>query len=90
MDERIKALRAKAKHLSPVLQIGKNGVQAGTVDLISRELDARQLIKVKMLPSALPENASKSDRRAIAQKIAEATHALVVEQVGNIIVLYRA
>lgn len=90
MDERILPLRAKAKHLTPVLQIGKNGLQQGNIDLVARELEQRQLIKVKILPSALPAEAKKADRRALAAALAQATRSLLVEQVGNVIVLYKA
>ena len=59
MEKREKNLRSEAKLLTPVLQIGKNGLTQGSIDLIDRELTQRQLIKIKMLKHALPEDATK-------------------------------
>jgi RNA-binding protein len=83
-------LRARAKALTPILQIGKQGVTQGSIDLIDRELTQKKLIKIKMLRGALPEDASKADRRGLAQELASRTRAEVIEQVGNIVVLYRS
>jgi RNA-binding protein len=82
-------LRSKAKMLSPILQIGKNGLTQGSIDLIDRELEQKGLIKIKMLKGSLPEDASKADRKDLAQQMADATHSQIIEQVGNIVVLYR-
>jgi RNA-binding protein len=90
MDQHDKHLRSKAKLLSPILQIGKNGLTQGSLDLISRELEHKQLIKLKLLKGALPDDAAKGDRRALAQEIAVKSKAQLVEQVGNIVVLYKA
>ena len=82
-------LRARAKFLSPILQIGKNGITDGSIDLIDRELEQKNLIKIKMLKAALPESASKADRKQLAQQMAERTRSEIIEQVGNVVVLYR-
>jgi RNA-binding protein len=85
-----KQLRSEAKGLSPILQIGKNGLTAGSIDLIDRELEQKELIKIKLLKAALPEEAAKTARKALAEEIAEKTGAKVIEQVGNVLVLYRS
>lgn len=90
MDKHLKELRASAKVLDPVLQIGKNGLTDGSIDLIDRELEAKQLIKIKLHKSALSLETARSDRAAIAQEIAARTRSQIVEQVGNVIVLYRS
>lgn len=89
MDDQVKQLRSKAKLLTPILQIGKNGLTQGSIDLIDRELEQRQLIKIKLNKGALPEDASKADRKALAAEIAERTGGRIIEQVGSVIVLYR-
>jgi RNA-binding protein len=89
MDTQGKALRAKAKLLTPIMQIGKNGLTQGSVDLIDRELEQKHLIKIKLLKGALPEDASKADRRALANEMAKKSKAVLVEQVGSVVVLYR-
>jgi RNA-binding protein len=83
------ALRSQAKGLSAVLQVGKNGITDGTIDLIDRELEQKRLIKIKLLSSALPEGASKSDRVRMAEDLASRTNSTLVEQVGHVIVLYK-
>jgi putative YhbY family RNA-binding protein len=90
MDIRIRTLRAKAKGLEPTLQIGKSGVQEGNIALIDRELESKHLIKIRFHKGALPEDASKAGRRALAQRLAESTKSVVVEQVGSVVVLYRS
>jgi RNA-binding protein len=87
MDKQL--LRGRAQHLAPLLQIGKNGLTQGSIDLIDRELTQRQLIKIKLLKGSLPEDASKADRRQLAEEIAQKTKAQLVEQIGGIVVLYR-
>jgi RNA-binding protein len=89
MESRLKALRSQAKLLTPILQIGKNGLAQGSIDLIDRELKQRQLIKIKMLKGALPEDASKQDRKELAESIAKATKSHIVELVGSTLVLHR-
>ena len=89
MDTKEKVLRTRAKGLSPSVQIGKNGLTQGSIDQIDHELELRKLIKVKMFAGALPEGASKSDRRALANVMATKTRSQVIEQVGNIVVLHR-
>jgi RNA-binding protein len=89
MEKQIKELRSKAKHLEPILSIGKNGLTQGSIDLIDRELEQRQLIKIKFHRGAF-EEAGKAQRQELAQRIAQASNAKVVELVGNTLVLYRA
>ena len=55
MDHRIKGLRAKAKPLVPIVNVGKNGLTPGVIGLIDRELKDKRLIKVKMLKGASQE-----------------------------------
>ncbi len=89
MESRIKRLRTQSKVLSPILQIGKNGLNDTNIDEIKKELQLRELIKIKMHQSALPENATKIDRQEVAAKIASETGALLVDQIGFVIVLYK-
>jgi len=83
-------LRSQGKLLSPILQIGKNGLSDGSIALIDRELEQKGLIKIKFHKTALPDDASKNDRKGLAQAIAAKTQSQVIEQIGNVVVLYRA
>jgi RNA-binding protein len=86
----IKELRARAKHLRPVMQVGKNGVTQGTLNLINHELSQRQLIKIKLLKGALPEDAKKAQRELLGEELAAKSKATLIEQVGSVVVLYRS
>lgn len=89
MERRVAQLRAQGRLLTPILQIGKNGLTQGSIDLIDRELEQKHLIKIKLLKGALPEDAKKKDRQALGEEIARQARAQIIEQVGSIIVLYR-
>jgi RNA-binding protein len=88
MEKQIKELRSQGKALEPIMNIGKNGVTQGTIDLIDRELEQRQLIKIKLNKTAI-EDGGKTERKALAQEICDKTGAKLVELVGNSLVLYR-
>jgi RNA-binding protein len=96
MSEQLARLRAQAKAIEPVMNIGKNGITQGTIDLLDRELDQRHLVKIKLNKGATSgesENvdaSSKQLRRGIAQELATKTRSTVVEQVGGVIVLWRS
>ena len=76
-------LRSLANSLDPVFQVGKGGVTEEMCLQISNCLEARELIKVRIL-----ENSGYTAREA-ADEIAVKTEADVVAVVGMRFVLYR-
>lgn len=78
------ALRAQANSLEAVFQAGKGGVNDALIAQTDGALRARELIKLKVLLETTPE-----PPKAIAQKLAEATGADIVQVIGGSIVLYR-
>jgi RNA-binding protein len=66
-----------------IFQIGKGGINENMTKQISDALEARELIKLKVL-----QNSGYSAREA-AEAIAEATSSAVVGVVGGTFVLYR-
>ncbi|MBQ6614569.1 MAG: ribosome assembly RNA-binding protein YhbY [Clostridia bacterium] len=76
-------LRAMGTELDTIFQIGKGGISEETVKQISNALEARELIKVRVL-----ENSGYTARDA-ADEISEATGAEVVGVAGTRFVLYR-
>ena len=80
-----KQLRTRGKGLKPVLQIGKNGLSEGTIELLSRELKQNELIKVKFLDAAREQTSKKE----LAKQVCTATGATLIEQIGNVIVIYK-
>ena len=76
-------LRKMANTLDPVFQVGKGGVSEEMCLQIGNCLEARELIKLRVL-----ENSGYTTREA-AEEIAEATNAEVVAVIGSRFVLYR-
>ena len=79
----IKELKRKAKHLEPIIRIGKNGLTENTISHIKTTLNKKKLIKIKMLGGFLEGN----NKKEAAKSISEQTDSILVEQVGFIIVL---
>lgn len=76
-------LRGLANTLEPTLIIGKGGLNDNMVPDIVAALEARELIKIKIL------NNSMADPREASNEIAEKTGADVVQVIGGKFVLYR-
>ena len=79
-----KILRAQSHSLSPVVWIGKEGVDK-VINEVKRQIKDKGLIKVKIRRIAL----EKDTRENIARKLASETDAEVVSLVGNVITLFR-
>ena len=78
-----KKLRAAGHHLSPVVQVGKEGFTPAIVAALDAQLLAHELIKVKV-GSESPE-----DRFEVAAGLAALPGAGVVQVIGRVVVLYR-
>ncbi len=76
-------LRAMGTSLDTIFQIGKGGIGEETVKQIANALEARELIKARVL-----ENSGYTAREA-ADALAEATEADVVAVTGTRFLLYR-
>ena len=76
-------LRSLASGYDTIFQIGKGGIFEETVHQLSNALEARELIKIKVL-----ENSGYSSKEA-ANELAPLLGADVVAVVGNKFVLYR-
>jgi RNA-binding protein len=67
------------------IRIGKNGTTKQVIGEISRQLEKKEMVKIKMLKSALRNKEAK----AIASKIAQQTRASLVDVRGHTIMLYK-
>ncbi len=76
-------LRALGHHLDPVVQIGQDGVSDAVVSQADAQLDAHELIKVKIGES------SPQDRHEAADMLAARTQAQVAQVLGRTVLLYR-
>jgi RNA-binding protein len=77
--------RARIGVEKPEVIIGKNGPTDFLVNEISRRLDHRKVVKVKILKSALANTRTEE----IAHKISDATGARIVGIRGHTFTLYR-
>ena len=72
-----------ASSIDPIFQIGKSSVTPELAAAVEEALEARELIKLHVLKNCF------EDGRALANQLAEATYAEVVQIIGKKIVLYR-
>ena len=76
-------LRGLASNEDTIMQVGKGGISDNLIKTVSDALEARELIKLKVL-----ENSEESPRSA-AEALAAATNSEVVTVIGTKLVLYR-
>lgn len=76
-------LRGLGNALDPVMQIGKDGVSENVLNGVNLLLEARELVKIKMLKNCDYEI------KDLANEIAQKTSAEVVQVIGNIFILYK-
>ena len=76
-------LRAMANDMETILQIGKIGINDNTIKQVNDALEARELIKLRVLETC-PTNA-----RETADSVALATNSDVVQVIGSRFILYK-
>ena len=76
-------LRSLASNLKPIGQVGKEGISETLVASFGEALEARELIKVNLLPTAA------DDLDNLAENLADLLHAELVTVIGRKAVLYR-
>ena len=69
----------------PTIQIGKDGISPQMEKEISKQLDSRELIKIKILKTALKDN----DAKNIALTIANQTESELIEVRGHTFILFK-
>ena len=76
-------LKSIAANLDPVTQIGKGGITDNLLKTLSEALEAREIIKVNVLPNA------EADADTMAQNAADLLGAEVVAVIGRKAIFYR-
>ena len=76
-------LKRLANGIDPIFQLGKNGITENFLNQIEDALEAREIIKVKVL------NNSFLDVKEAANEVADKTNAEFVQSIGNKFVIYR-
>lgn len=77
------ALKSMAATMSPIAQIGKGGITDNLLKTLSDALEARELIKVNILPN------SDEDARNLAENVADLLDAIPVAVIGRKAIFYR-
>ena len=77
-------LRGLASTLDTIIHIGKDGISDNLVKQADDALEARELIKGRVL-----DNNIEYDARVAAEELAKATRSEVVQVIGTKFVLYR-
>jgi RNA-binding protein len=69
--------------MDPILQVGKGGVTEPVITQADETLEARELIKGRVLPNSM------EDVQGAAQELAERTSSELVQVIGRNFLLYR-
>lgn len=76
-------LRGLGHHVEPTIMIGKDEITDNLVQALDENLNAHELVKVKIQRGCL------LDRREVAEILAEKADAAIAQVLGNTILLYR-
>jgi len=76
-------LRAMGNEMVPILQVGKGGITETVVTQTNETIEARELIKGRVLQNCLEEP------KTVAAELAEQTGAELVQVIGRNFLLYR-
>jgi len=77
-------LRGLANTIDTIVQVGKDGITENVIAQVNEALEARELIKGRVL-----DNNIEYDARLAAEELAKATRSQVVQVIGSKFVLYR-
>jgi RNA-binding protein len=81
-NRELRALKARAQLLKPMLKIGKDGLSPAFLKAVDETLAHHELVKIKF-------DEFKEQKKELAPKLAESVGANVVMRVGNVVVLFR-
>lgn len=76
-------LRSLGHHLKPIVQLGKQGLTDGVIAAVGIAIETHELVKVRR-GSECPLS-----RKEVAQSLAGALEAEIVQQLGHTFLLYR-
>ena len=79
-----KFLRSKGHSLKPVVMLGQHGLSEGVLAELESSLETHELLKIKV------RGDDREDKQRVIEEIVKATHANLVQVIGNVMVIYRA
>jgi RNA-binding protein len=78
-------IRSALNAEKPTVHVGKEGITAQLINEVAKQLDAREIIKIKILKTALQEIETKT----LAATIAKQTEAELVDVRGHSFMLFK-
>ena len=78
----LRKLKSLAQLIEPVVTIGKNGLSEELMASMEKELDRRELIKVKF-------SSFKEQKKEMSLELAQRTNSHLVMRVGHVAVFFR-
>ncbi len=83
--KRMSELKRRSAVMQPTVWIGRNGVTKAMLDQVSKQLDAKEMIKVKVQKGSLED----TEVATIAGKIADETDSEIVDVRGRTFTVYK-
>lgn len=80
-----KELLKSAQTIKPQMSIGKNGLTAGTIQLLTRLIEQQGIVKIKLLRSFLETH----EKEESAKQLSEFTKTTILKVVGNVVILVK-
>ena len=81
-NRELRALKARAQLLKPMLKVGKDGLSPAFLKELDTMLKHHDLVKVKF-------DEFKEQKKELGPKLAEGVRAKIVMQVGHVVVVFR-
>ncbi|NBW80235.1 YhbY family RNA-binding protein [bacterium] len=79
------ALKARAHHLKPLIQVGQNGLTEGVLAELRQVLETHELIKLQ-LPGQTDAGEKKDALAELEEQLPE--HTFIVGRIGRTVILY--
>ena len=76
-------LRGLASEMPAIIQVGKGGVGDNLIKQLDDALEARELVKIRLLANF------DGEPQDLANDLANITNSEVVQKIGNVVVFYR-
>ncbi|MCO5385743.1 MAG: ribosome assembly RNA-binding protein YhbY [Desulfosporosinus sp.] len=76
-------LRAMGNEMVPILQVGKGGITESVITQTNQTIDARELIKGRVLQNCMEEP------KSVATELADQTGSELVQVIGRNFLLYK-
>jgi RNA-binding protein len=81
-NREIRELKARAQRLKPMLKVGKEGLSPAFLKAVDEALAHHELVKLKF-------DEFKEQKRELGPKLARDVSAVLIAQVGHVVVLFR-